>query len=159
MSMSVQPTNVPVDQSVPTPKPIVTDTDPTSAQVNAFVDNRLHTSGSNGQPNMYQMVDQMNISPQAKHALENSMARQTLNFAEGEGGQATSAQKQYVFNGSVYNAVKNLASGQGSMQDVAGAIAERGVRVQQVLAGYTPPTPVAGAPSPATGAPTTDVTV
>lgn len=144
--MNVQPTTIPVD---PTPLPPVAAGGPSGAQVDKFILQRMNAQSASGQPNEIQIVDQLSISPQAKAALEGTLATQVLTLAQGEHGNMTSAQGHYVYNGNVYKALQSYASGQGSLQDVTSAIQARGQRMEAVLNGYQGPTPLPPAPAPA----------
>ncbi len=111
------------------------------SRLDSFIQKQLNAPDPNGKPNMFQLVDKMNISPQAKLALETTMARQELSYHHDEQGKSSPSQNQFVFNGSVYKAVQALSNGTGSMQNVVAALHARGMRMEQVESGQTPATP------------------
>jgi len=143
--MNVQPTSIPVD---PTPRPPAGPGGPSKAQVDSLILQRMNAQDASGQPNEFQIVDQLSISPQAKSALENTLATQVLTLAQGEHGSMSSTQAHYVYNGNVYKALQSYASGQSSLQDVTSAIQARGQRMDAILNGYQGPTPTPTMPAP-----------
>ncbi len=55
-----------------------TNTTPDVSQLNAFIQQRLNAPDPSGRPNLFQVVDQINISAQAKQQVEQSMAQDML---------------------------------------------------------------------------------
>jgi hypothetical protein len=107
--------------------------------VSQVVEHQLNATQTNGQPNLIQATDQLDISAGARHALEATMAHQDLKFAEGTGGDWTPAERKFVFNGDVYQAVQNYQNGQGTMKQIVSALAARGERIDEVLSGTAQP--------------------
>ena len=113
---------------------------PSARQVDAFVDHWLSEPDLHGRPNVYQLVDHLDISSQAKTALEDTMARQDMGLVEGRHGQPlTGAQLHFVYNGSVYRAAVNAADGHGTVQDLESALTARGERIQEAQSGHVFP--------------------
>lgn len=55
-----------------------TGTAPSMDQINSFIQQRLNAPERHGRPNLFQVVDQLNISDQAKQQVEQSMAEDML---------------------------------------------------------------------------------
>ena len=143
MSISTQPNQIPVDG-------------PTQQQVNALVRRELNSESTGPNATEFQTVDKLDISPRAKKALEDTLARQELTLSQGaqqQGQHLSGSQAHYVYNGSVYNAIMSFSSGEGTLQGIAQALAARGQRIDNVLNHPAPaPEPIPLAPSGPIGA-------
>lgn len=133
ISIAAQPNQIPVDG-------------PTRQQVNALVRRELNSERTGPNATEFQTVDKLDISPRAKKALEDTLARQELTLSQGaqqQGQPLSTSQAHYVYNGSVYNAIMSYASGEGSLQGITQALTARGQRIDNVLNHPTPgPTPL-----------------
>lgn len=109
---------------------------PSQTQIQSLINRRLNAADPNGQPNLFQQVAKLDLSPQAKQAIDTTMAQQLISLRQSQHGQPLSeGQRHSVFNGQVARAIKAYSAHQGSYNNITTQLAARGERIGQVEAG------------------------
>lgn len=111
---------------------------PSQTQIQSLINRRLNATDPNGQPNLFQQVAKLDLSPQAKQAIETTMAQQLITLHQSQQSQPlSSSQRQTVFNGQVAQAIRAYSAQQGSYNNIMTQLAARGERIGQVETGNT----------------------